>query len=103
MYYVLECLWPLYETLNVYHIWLFIFLIGCVSKPLYPGPILVYFCNQSGGGAEKGAVKLLDAIGPVAFCLCLNHGLTAVPIDLIFGMHTHVMSRSIIGYIILTF
>ena len=48
-------------------------------------------------------LQLLDAIGPVAFCLCLNHGLTAVPIDLIFGMHTHVMSRSIIGYIILTF
>ena len=28
-------------------------LIGCVSKPLYPGPILVYFCNLGPGPVEE--------------------------------------------------
>ena len=32
-----------------------------------------------------------------------NHGLTAVPNDLIFGMYIYVRSRIILGYIILTF
>ena len=36
-------------------------------------------------------------------CLCLNYVLIAAPIDLIFGMHTHSIYRSAIGYIFLTF
>ena len=39
----------------------------------------------------------------VSVCSCLNHVLTAAPIDLIFGMHTHIRYRSVIGYIFLTF
>ena len=30
-------------------------------------------------------------------------GLTAAPINLIFGMHNHIRCRSVIGYMILTF
>merc|ERR1711895_129247 len=36
-------------------------------------------------------------------CSCLNAGLTAAPINLKFGMHTHIRSDCAIGYIILTF
>ena len=39
----------------------------------------------------------------LSVCSCLNHVLTAAPIDLIFGMHTHSIYRSAIGYIFLTF
>ena len=38
----------------------------------------------------------------VSVCLCLNAGLTAVRIDLIFDMHTLIWSDCAIGYIILT-
>ena len=36
-------------------------------------------------------------------CLCLNAGLTASPINLIFSMHTHIRRDCAIGYLILTF
>ena len=36
-------------------------------------------------------------------CSCLNAGLTAARINLIFGMHTHIGSDCAIGYMILTF
>ena len=36
-------------------------------------------------------------------CLCLNVGLTASRINLIFGIHTHIGSDCAIGYMILTF
>ena len=36
-------------------------------------------------------------------CLCLNAGLTAARINLIFGMHTLIWSDCAIGYMILTF
>ena len=35
--------------------------------------------------------------------LCLNHGLTALPMVLIFGMHTHIRRNCVIGYMIFTF
>ena len=36
-------------------------------------------------------------------CLCLFTDLTAAPVNLIFGMHTHIRSDCVIGYMILTF
>ena len=39
----------------------------------------------------------------VFVCSCLNAGLTAARIILIFGMHTLIWSDCTIGYIILTF
>ena len=38
----------------------------------------------------------------LSVCLCLNAGLTAARINLIFGMHTHIWSDCAIGYMILT-
>ena len=34
------------DTYGLFKVYIF---IGCVSKPLYPGPILVYFCNLGPG------------------------------------------------------
>ena len=39
----------------------------------------------------------------MSVCLCLNAGLTAARINLIFGIHTHIGSDCAIGYMILTF
>ena len=39
----------------------------------------------------------------MSVCSCLNAGLTAARINLIFGMHTHIGSDCAIGYMILTF
>ena len=39
----------------------------------------------------------------LSVCLCLIAGLTAAPINLIFGMHTHIRRDCAIGYMILTF
>ena len=39
----------------------------------------------------------------LSVCSCLNAGLTAERINLIFGMHTHIWSDCAIGYMILTF
>ena len=36
-------------------------------------------------------------------CSCLIAGLTAAPINLKFGMHTHIRWDCAIGYMILTF
>ena len=36
-------------------------------------------------------------------CSCLNAGLTAAQINLIFGIHTHIGSDCAISYMILTF
>ena len=39
----------------------------------------------------------------LSVCSCLNAGLTAARINLIFGMHTLIGSDCAIGYMILTF
>ena len=39
----------------------------------------------------------------LSVCLCLNAGLTAARINLIFGMTIHIWSDYAIGYMILTF
>ena len=38
----------------------------------------------------------------LSVCSCLNAGLTAARINLIFGMHTHIGAYCAIGYMILT-
>ena len=39
----------------------------------------------------------------LSVCSCLFTGLTAAPINLIFGMHTYIRRDCTIGYMILTF
>ena len=39
----------------------------------------------------------------LSVCSCLNVGLTAARISLIFGMHSHIRSDCAIGYMILIF
>ena len=39
----------------------------------------------------------------LSVCSCLFTGLTAAPVNLIFGMHTHIRRDCVIGYMILTF
>ena len=39
----------------------------------------------------------------VFMCSCLCTGLTAAPINLIFGIHTHIRCSCVIGYMILIF
>ena len=48
------------DTYGLFKVYIF---IGCVSKPLYPGPILVYFCNL-GPGPEEEEVEEVEGSKP---------------------------------------
>ena len=81
-----KMLWPLYITLL--SMWTSLYILLSLDMINSRRSDLQLHCH---GGHDSVCVVV---------CSCLFTGLTAAPVNLIFGMHTHIRSNYFIGYII---
>ena len=87
--------------------------LGLEMSVEFPKYIVQRSVNMNAAGAAGLQERFQQTSAParrsdgvcltVFLCLYLFTGLTAIPINLIFGMHTHIRSDCVIGYMILTF